>query len=154
MQAYDNANLAAAEEHLMTMIEKVKEEEMGAHNSLTIVLDDQEGIDVVLERAGSWWPKFEDPVVPRLLPSAMMNLPGSFRREPLHPAELSRIEHSFQEALESVRHRKGTYDMAVRLGCLAIRSKHIGDDDIGMKYDKELFLKSLDTSIWLDNKRW
>lgn len=154
MQAYDTANLAAAEEHLNTMIEKVKNEEMGSHSSLTMVLDDQEGIDVIFERAGSWWPKFEDPVVPRLLPSAMMNLPGSFREEPPHPMELSRIQHSFQVALESVKHRKGTYDLAIRLGCLAIRSKHIGDENIGTKHDKELFLKSIDTSIFLDNKRW
>ena len=79
---------------------------------------------------------------------------GSFRNEIMHFTELSRIQHSFHLALEAVRHTKGAYDMAIRLGCLALSSKHIKEDKIGQKYGKEVFLKSINGPVALEIKKW
>ena len=136
------------------MIEKVKAGEMGIQNTTNMILDDQEGIEVVLERAASWWPKPEEWVIPRLLSSDMMELPGSFRREMLHPTKLSEIQHSFQLALEAARSQKGAYDLVIRLGCLAIHSRQIRGDKIGAKLERAAFLKDVDTKIRLDITRW
>jgi hypothetical protein len=153
IQAPEIANLEAAEEHLKNMIEKVKAEEMGLYNTVSVVLDDQEGMEVIFKRTDAWWPK-TDRVVPRLLPNEMMDPPGSFRGEGLHPVQLSKIQRSFQLALEAVRHRKGAYDLAIRLGCLSLRSKQFKDADIGKKHKKEAFLRSIHGSLELGIERW
>ncbi|KAF1835518.1 hypothetical protein BDW02DRAFT_548101 [Decorospora gaudefroyi] len=147
-------NIDAAEAHLTTMIDKVKVEAMGNHHTLNIVLDDQEGMKVILEEAEAWWPNHHDSVVPRLLPSGMMEIPGSFRGEIMHFTQLSKIQRSFQWALEAARHKKGSYDFAIRLGCLAMSSKQIKADEIGKIYKKEIFQKSIDSSVDLDIKKW
>lgn len=38
------------------MIDKVKAEEMGQHHTLNMILDDQEGMEVELKEADTWWP--------------------------------------------------------------------------------------------------
>jgi hypothetical protein len=38
------------------MIDKVKAEELGQHLSLNMILDDQEGMEVELKKADTWWP--------------------------------------------------------------------------------------------------
>ncbi|EOA81902.1 uncharacterized protein SETTUDRAFT_96874 [Exserohilum turcica Et28A] len=154
IQAHEMANIEAAEAQLKTMIEKVKTDVMALQNTVNMILDDQEGLKVILERADPWWPNQEDRVVPRLLPSGIMDFPGSFRGELMHFTELSRIQHAFQLALEAVRHRKGAYDLVIRLGCLAIHSKRITENDIGKRYKKEAFLKSIDGSLQLSVKKW
>jgi hypothetical protein len=152
--ALELINIEAAEAHLQTMIDKVKAESMGSQHDLNMILDDQEGMEVRLEEAEDWWPNRHDRVVPRLLPSGMMEEPGSFRAEFLHHTQLSTIQRSFQLALEAVRHKKGAYDLAIRLGCVAMSSKHIKDEDIGKVYKKEVFQKSIDGPIGLDVKKW
>jgi hypothetical protein len=152
--AAELANIEAAEAHLETMIEKVRAEHRGLQHELNMILDDQEGLEVILEEADSWWPNHNDRVVPRLLPSGMMDEPGSFRQEILHFTQLSKIQRSVQLALEAVRHRKGAYDMAIRLGCLAISSKHIKDDQIGKVFKKEVFVRSINGSVGLEVKKW
>jgi hypothetical protein len=147
-------NIEAAEAHLRTMIDRVKAESMGLQHTLNMILDDQEGMEVCLEEAEEWWPNHHDRIVPRLLPSGMMDKPGSFRAEILHYTQLSKIQRSFQLALEAVRHKKGAYDLAIRLGCLAMSSKHMKDEEIGKVYKKEVFQKSIDGSVGLEVKKW
>lgn len=152
--AAEMANIEAAEAHLATMIEKVRAEHMGLQHEINIIVDDQEGLEVILEEAEAWWPNFNDRVVPRLLPSEMMDAPGSFRQDSLHLTQLSQIQRSVQLALEAVRHKKGAYDMAIRLGCLALNSTHIKDDQIGKTYSKEVFVRSIDGKVGLEVKKW
>jgi hypothetical protein len=147
-------NIQAAEAHLRTMIDRVKAESMGLQHTLNMILDDQEGMEVRLEEAEAWWPNLHDRIVPRLLPNGMMEVPGSFRAEILHYTQLSKIQRSFQLALEAVRHKKGAYDLAIRLGCLAMSSKHIKDDQIGNVYKKEAFQKSIDGPVGVEIKKW
>lgn len=40
----------------MTMIEKVKADAMGLQHVLNMIIDDKEGLEVVLEEADAWWP--------------------------------------------------------------------------------------------------
>lgn len=96
----------------------------------------------------------QDRIVPRLLPSGMMEPPGSFRGDIMHFTQLSKIQRSVQLALDAVRHKKGAYDMTIRLGCLALNSRQIKEDKIGNKYMKEVFLKSIDGSVGLEAKKW
>jgi hypothetical protein len=84
----------------------------------------------------------------------MMEPSGSYRGEIMHFTQLSKIQRSLQLALEAVCHKKGAYDMAVRLGTLALDSRHIKENEIGKKYPKDIFLKSIDTSIGLEVKKW
>jgi hypothetical protein len=83
-----------------------------------------------------------------------MEISGSYRGEIMHFTQLSKIQRSFQLALEAVRHKKGSYDMAIRLGCLALNSRHIKEDKIGQKFPKEIFLKSINGPIGLEIKKW
>ncbi|KAH7385604.1 hypothetical protein BKA66DRAFT_583220 [Pyrenochaeta sp. MPI-SDFR-AT-0127] len=147
-------NVEAAESHFLTIVEKICTESFGTQHSFNLILDDREGIDVVLEEAEMWWPNHNDRIVPRLLPHRMMDDPGSFRRESLHATYLSKLQNSFQLALEAVRQTKGAYDLTIRLGCLAISSKHVKDDKIGHISHKENFLKEIDGKVQLDVKKW
>ncbi|KAI4925033.1 uncharacterized protein J4E92_007071 [Alternaria infectoria] len=77
-----------------------------------------------------------------------------FRNEIMHFTQLSKIQHSIQLALEAVRHTKGAYDMAIRLGCLALSSRHIKEDKIGQKFGKDIFLKSINGPVAVEIKKW
>jgi hypothetical protein len=83
-----------------------------------------------------------------------MESPGSFRDDIMHFTQLSKIQRSVQLALDAVRHKKGAYDMTIRLGCLALNARHIKENDMGKKYKKEIFLKSIDGSVTLEVKKW
>jgi hypothetical protein len=154
LAAYDVVNVEAAEEHIGTMIERVRIEAMGSRHTLNMVLDEREGIIVELQQDEPWWPNHFDRIVPRLLSSPIMNEPGSFRQEGLHTTQLSLIQHHIKLALESIRHRKGSYDFVVRLGCLALSSKHVRDDRVSERFAKDKFVKEINTSVDLEVKKW
>ncbi|KAL1791959.1 hypothetical protein ACET3X_009710 [Alternaria dauci] len=154
IQAVDVANIEAAEAHLKTMIDRVKAGAMGQQQTLNMILDDKEGMEVELQEAGAWWPNLQDRIVPRLLPNSMMEFPGSFRGGFMPSKQLSKIQRSIQTALDAVRHKKGAYDMTIRLGSLALNSRHIRENEIGKKYRKDIFLKSINGSIGLESKKW
>lgn len=152
--AYDIINVEAAEEHIRTLIEKVSMEAMGLRHTLNMVLDEREGMDVELQQDEPWWPNHFDRIVPRLLSSPMMNEPGRFRQEGLHSTQLSVFQHHIKLALEGIRHRKGSYDFVVRLGCLALSSEHVSDDRVGEVFAREKFIKEINTSVDLGVKKW
>jgi hypothetical protein len=84
----------------------------------------------------------------------MMDSPGRFRGAFMHSKQLSKIQRSVQLALDAVRHKKGAYDMTIRLGSLALNSRHIRENEIGKKYSKDVFLKSINGSVGLEVKKW
>lgn len=149
-------NVETAEEHYKTMLEKVRTEKFSLQQATNMILDDREGIDVVLVQAESWWPNHDDKVVPRLLPSPMMDLPGSFREDGLHDTQLVEIRDSIKRALEVASHKKGSYDFAVRLGCVALSSKQIREDQIGKRHLREKFARSITVKNEVDvaPKKW
>jgi len=151
---YDSIDVDTAKEHLSTMIESVRAESLGVQEALNIILDEREGMDVELHRDDQWWPNHVDWIVPHLLPSAMMDEPGSFRQEGLHFKQLSSLQRAIKLALDKVRHKKGTYDFVVRLGCLALSSKDVRDDKVGMTFPKDSFLKQINGPIGMDVKKW
>lgn len=150
----DIMNVEAAENHFRTMVEKVRTESCDAQHTLNMILDDREGINVVLEEAETWWPNHNDRIVPRLVSHDMMDEPGSFRHESLHFRRLLKLQDSFQLALESIRQKKGAYNLAIRLGCVAMSSKHVKNDKVGYVSHKESFLKEVNGMIELDVKNW
>ena len=151
---FDSHNVEAAREHYGTMIERVRADTFGLQHQLNMILDVREGIDVVLEQAEHWWPNRNDTIIPRLRPSPMMYKPGGFRREGLHSTQLAMIQHAIQQALEAVRSKKGSYDFAVRLGCLALGSQKMPDDQVGKTFQTAEFLRAIDSRVDLMVKKW
>jgi hypothetical protein len=147
-------NVEAAAERYRTMIEQARANTLGIQHALNMILDEGEGIEVVLEEAEDWWPNRADKIVPRLLSSPMMYEPGSFRRDGLHFTQLSAIQHSVSQALERVRGKRGSYDFAVRLGCLVLGSQKMPDDQIGRTFQKEEFFKAINSRVDLMIKKW
>ncbi|EUC41931.1 hypothetical protein COCMIDRAFT_104846 [Bipolaris oryzae ATCC 44560] len=153
IQSHEIANLEVAVEEVKNMIERIKTEEMGPC-STNMILDDQEGMEVVFRQADPWWPQIENRTSPRFLPSDMMEPPGSFRGQTLHLSELPTIQRSFQLALEAVRSRKGAYDLVIRLGCLSVRSDEIKNSEVEVKYSKGTFLRLINGRLPLNVERW
>ncbi|XP_014555428.1 hypothetical protein COCVIDRAFT_38785 [Bipolaris victoriae FI3] len=153
IQSHDAANLEVAVEEVKNMIDKVKTEEMGLCPT-NIILDDQEGMEIVFKQADTWWPQIVNRTSPRFLPSDMMEPPGSFRRQTHHLLELPTIQRSFQLALEAVRHRRGAYDLVIRLGCLSVRDDDIKNKQVEVEYSKGKFLRSINGYLALGVERW
>lgn len=151
---YEIIDVEVAKEHFGTMIKRVRADASSLQHTHSIIIDEREGINVELQQDEPWWPNHADRVVPRLLPSGLMDEPGSFRQEGLHFTQLSSVQNSIRLALDNVRHRKGSYDFVVRLGCLALSSKHVTDDKIGQTFTKKEFLKDVNGPIELDVKKW
>ncbi|KAF1840783.1 uncharacterized protein K460DRAFT_321268, partial [Cucurbitaria berberidis CBS 394.84] len=151
---FELSRVEQAEAHYRTMVERVKTDTFSLQHPLNMILDGGEGIHVVLEQADYWWPQRNDRIVPRLLPSPMMDSPGCFRGEGLHSTQLARIQNAIQQALEDARCKRGSYDFAVRLGCLALGSQKIPDDQVGRTFQQEEFLRAVDSRIDLMVKRW
>ncbi|KAF9696079.1 hypothetical protein EKO04_006091 [Ascochyta lentis] len=151
---FDINNVEAAEFHYKTLIERIRAEKCSLQQVTIMVLDEREGIDVVLLPAENWWPNHADRVVPRLLPSAIMDQPGSFREDGLHDTQLATIQTSVKRALEAVSYKKGSYEFLVRLGCIALDSKKMREDQIGQIHGKEKLIKSINGTIDLVPKKW
>lgn len=151
---FDIIDVEAAESHYKTMVERVRIDKCSLQQATNMILDEREGIDIVLLRADSWWPTCPEVVVPRLLPSPMMDQPGSFREDRLHDAQLEGIRAPIELALASISYKKGFYDLVVRFGCVALDSKKMGVDQIGKKHHKEKFIKAINGKVDLVFKRW
>jgi hypothetical protein len=154
IEGYDALRVELAKEHVETMFERVRMDTFGVQHTLNIMLDGREGIEVELQEAERWWPFQTDKVVPRLLHSPIMDNAGDFREEGLHSMQLAGLQHAIKLALEHVRYRKGAYDFVVRLGCLALSSKHVDDSQVGKTYEKETFLKDVNGPVDMDVKKW
>jgi hypothetical protein len=83
-----------------------------------------------------------------------MDEPGAFRQEGLHSKQLATVQHSIELALECVRHQKGSYDFAVRMGCIALSRKQFREDHIGKIYQKEEFVKATKTKAEIVRNEW
>ncbi|KAH7414266.1 hypothetical protein DE146DRAFT_29117 [Phaeosphaeria sp. MPI-PUGE-AT-0046c] len=153
---HGQTHVELAMDHLVAHLNQVRSETSGLGHTCNVLLDFEEGINIKLQRTDDWWPNHTDPVVPRLLPSPLMNAPGTFRHSEagLPSVYLSTVQTAIKVVLERVRGRKGSYDFAVRLGLIAIKAKHVSEDKIGQTFDKNIFLKDIDRKIELDFKRW
>jgi hypothetical protein len=150
----DAIDIEAAKEHLNTMVSKVRADASGLQHAHNIILDERKGMEVELQQNEVWWPNHTDRVVPRLLPHKMMHdEPGTFRQG-VHFTQLAGTRNALKLALDNIRHRKGTYDFVVRLGSLALSSKHVSVDKVGQAFRREIFLKEINASIDVDVKRW
>ncbi|KAF3040941.1 hypothetical protein E8E12_007922 [Didymella heteroderae] len=154
ISGFDILNCEAAEVHYKTMVERIRTEKCGLQQATNIVLDEREGIDVTLLQADDWWPNRNDSVVPRLLPSPMMDEPGSFRKDGIDDIQLVEIRNPIRRALEIASYKKGSYDFVVRLGCIALDSQKMGHDHIGRNHGKEKFIKSINGKVDLKPKKW
>jgi hypothetical protein len=119
---FEARHVDTAEQHYVNMVQKIQMNKFGATHSIHIILDETEGIDVQLEAAGEWWPnRRSHRIVPRLIPSPIMNSLGNFRGDGLHCTQLSVIQHNIQLALETIQYERAHYEFCIRFGCLALR---------------------------------
>ena len=142
------------EQHYRTMIDKVRTDTVGLQIGLSLALDLEEGVNVILEEAEDWWPNRADRTVPRLINSFLMRAPGEYLQEGLHLYQLESIQKHIKQALEAVQSKKGSYDFAVRLGCLALGTQKNPLRQIGSKIDKEVFLAAINNSVDIAIKKW
>jgi hypothetical protein len=147
-------DVATAREHFQTLLDQVVVDASGIQHAYNVILDEREGIQVELQQDEEWWPNHVDKVVPRLLPHQMMDESGSFRQDGVQEAHLLGIEAALKRGLDNVRHKKGAYDFVVRLGCLALDSKHVSVEKVGQTFTKDTFLKDINGPIGLDVKKW
>lgn len=151
---HDVEEAEIAREHFQTLLDQVRADASGIQQTCNVILDEREGINVELQQDEEWWPNHTNRIVPRLLPHHMMNEPGSFRQEGVQEEHLSNIQTALKRGLDSVRHKKGAYEFVVRLGSLALSSKHVSDEKVGQTFAKETFLKDINGQIGLDVKKW
>jgi hypothetical protein len=151
---HDIVEIEVAKEHFHTLIDQVRADATGIQQAYNVILDEREGIQVELRQDEEWWPNHVDRVVPRLLPHQMMDEPGSFRQDGVQKEHVLGIEAALKRGLDNVRHKKGAYDFIVRLGCLALNSKHVSDGKVGQTFTKDTFLKDINGPIGLDVKKW
>jgi hypothetical protein len=150
----DINNVDAAEIHYKTLIARIMTEKCNFHEATNMILDEREGIDIALVRAETWWPPSSDVVVPRLIPSPMMDQPGSYREDGLHDLQLIGIRDPLKRALDSISHKKGSYDFVVRLGCIALDSRKVGEERIGKRVTKDKFRRDIKDKVDLRPKKW
>lgn len=141
---YDIINVKSAERHFNNIVQKVLNKQTQTETAKFIVLDQAEGIEVELQAPGYWWPVKGKSLQPRLLPCPMNNDPGNFRSEPMHPIQLSVIQSEIKRSLETIRFERGSYDLSISLGCLAVD----GFEDPKMEIGKKFFLPNFIDSIF------
>ena len=150
---FDDDNIEAAESHYRTMVDGVRAK-YNVNRVANMILDEREGIDVIFRQADDWWPNLDDMVVPQLVPSAMMEQPGTFRDDDLSDQQVDEIQNFIRKSVEAVSYTKGAYDFAVRLGAIALDSTKINRSHIGKKHGKEKFIKSINGQVDLKPKKW
>ncbi|OAG13047.1 uncharacterized protein CC84DRAFT_1227927, partial [Paraphaeosphaeria sporulosa] len=147
----DIKNARSAEQHIKVLIEKVKltiNKKMVFPKYLILDTREDSGEGVLYEKAETWWPNHTThPIVPRLLRCAMTSSePGDYWQD-LQPAQHNEIQKEIQRALDVARYEMGTYDLSIRLGCLAMKQPV---SDTGTKPDLEKFLTGVTTKKNLD----
>jgi hypothetical protein len=147
-------DVATAREHFQILLDQVVIDASGIKHAYNVILDEREGIQVEIQQDEGWWPNHVDKVVPRLLPHQMMDESGSFRQDGVQETHLLGIEAALKRGLDNVRHKKGVYDFVVRLGCVAMDSKHVSVEKIGQTFTKDTFLKDINGPIGMDVKKW
>lgn len=147
-------NINNAKSRLQIMIQKTRADFYNVRPVLNILLDEREGIDIVLREPELWWPDRNGTIIPHLLHHPMMGIPGDYRPDGMYFSDLLKIQGTIKLALENVQHKKGAYDFVVRLGCLALDSKNVGNNVTQKKFRKEQFLKDVNDRVGLDVKKW
>lgn len=153
---HGQSHVELAKKHLEAHLDQVRAEVSGMSYACNVILDQDEGDHVELQQNEGWWPNHADRVVPRLLPSpsALVDKPGTFRHRELMPVHLSLVQTAVKLALDKVRGRKGSYDFVVRLGFIALKATHVGQDKIGKTFLKRVFVTDIERKVELDIKKW
>jgi hypothetical protein len=134
------------------VIQKIMKQKFLGHEKVNMILDEIEGINVLIQKADEWWPRKNFKIVPRLLPAPMSDEPGTFRSEGLHFTQLAMIQHHIQRSLEAIRFERGSYDFAIRYGCLALSNFSI--DQIGNQYSVTRFMNGINTVVGCHVLKW
>ncbi|KAF2739947.1 hypothetical protein EJ04DRAFT_604586 [Polyplosphaeria fusca] len=147
IQGYDARHVEQGAQRYRTMIEKVRIRKLGGldANTVNIVLDAGEGDQIQLQRPDDWWPT-KGGIVPRLIYNNTMDPPGSFRyHSRSYSDEVASVLTSVCRTLDTLRFEQGSYDFAVRLGCVGLEG--LSENEVNKKYPLKAFLKSIDSDI-------
>jgi hypothetical protein len=145
-------DVQTGEQYYRNVLQKVITQKFLGHEKVNMVLDGNEGIDVLIEQAEDWWPRKAFNITPRLLSTPMTDEPGTFRSQGLHYTQLATIQHHIQRSLEAIRFERGSYDFAIRYGCLGLSNFPV--DDIGKKYSVIRFANGINTKVGCHVMKW
>jgi hypothetical protein len=145
-------DVQTGEQYYRNVLQKVITQKFLGHEKVNMILDENEGIEVLIEQAEDWWPRKAFMMKPRLLPTPMSDESGTFRSQGLHFTQLATAQHHIQRSLEAIRYEKGAYDFAIRYGCLALSNFPV--DEIGKKYSLTSFTKGINTTIGCHVMKW
>lgn len=163
IQGMDRACVDRAEAHYRNMIQKVLTATERVSSTTNIILDESEGSKVQLSRLSTnegWWPNKMHMIIPRLLVLPMDV--GNFRQETMDPEKLTEIEEGIRHALEGVRFDKGSYDLAIRFGCLCLdklEEKEVQEimdspQNNGKTYPLQAFKNGIEGKVSCVVKKW
>lgn len=144
ISGFHDDNVESGRRHYLNLVHKARLKNFLGSHTLNIILDGSEGNTIILQSPPGWWPN-RSHIVPHLEHSSdlMGDPPGSFRNETLHPDQLARIQHRVERALETTRFHRGSYDLSIRLGALAL--KGLKAEEIGKRYPVPSFQRSIDS---------
>jgi hypothetical protein len=152
ISGFNMGDVQTGAECYRNVIQKVMKQKFLGHEKVNMILDEIEGIDVLIQKAVEWWPRKNFKIVPRLLPAPMSDEPGTFRSEGLHFTQLATIQHHIQRSIEAIRFERGSYDFAIRYGCLALSNFSL--DEIGKKYSVIRFKNGINTVVGCHVLKW
>jgi hypothetical protein len=153
IRGLEMACVERAETHYRNLVQKVLTKTDVESSATNIILDEAEGSEVQLSTLSSleeWWPDKTHQLVPRLLVSPMDA--GSFRQETMHPEKLATVEQAIERALETIRFDTGSYDFAIRFGCLCLSG--LENSEAGKVYPLRSFKKGIEGKVSCVMKKW
>lgn len=147
----DINNARSAEHHIKVLLQKVQL----THNNKVVypkyfILDTREdsGRGVLYEKAETWWPNCTaHPIIPRIFRCAMTSSEPGDHGQDLQLEQHYEIQNEIQRALDIARYEKGTYELSIRLGCLAMKQPV---SDASVKHDLDKFLVGITNKRELD----
>jgi hypothetical protein len=145
IQGYEAAHVERAAKHYNNKVASIQRKFTGGSAATNIILDEGEGTEVSLQFSDNWWPNSPQ-IVPKLVTSLLES--GGFRNRLV---DLEEIQEEIRDALEAIRYRAGSYDLAIRFGCLSVAFKSLPRMSVPLSNFRNLIRGSVDCKVckWL-----
>ncbi|ORY13515.1 hypothetical protein BCR34DRAFT_480841 [Clohesyomyces aquaticus] len=153
-QAYDEDHLASALERFRNMVRKVQDKSRLAEDPINIILDEAEGSGVALKKIPDWWPSNTHSLFPQLVPINLIDgARGEFRKQSLGAQTLRDIQNYIVQVLEVKKFEQGSYDLAVRYGCLSLGGQGM-EKQVGHTFSQAQYLNGIKQKVSCIVNKW
>ncbi|PVI02040.1 hypothetical protein DM02DRAFT_590162 [Periconia macrospinosa] len=156
VQGHNRSNVQAAVDRIRKLIQKICYQISHFMENLVLVLDEDEGNEVLLEEAPGWWPFRNHTIVPRLIHDPSIENPGIFRRTVPYSSTVASVQNALKRFLELIKCEKGYYNLSIRYGVFVLQSSSTmkPESEIGKTYPFTSFTKHVETTNGCEVKRW